>query len=178
MPIAVDDPLNPASPYGLHKKMAEDLCRAYGRHFGVRSALVRLFSIYGVGLRKQLLWDACGKIGGGDPTFGGTGRETRDWLHVEDAAALMLHGAHHASVACPVVNGGTGEATPISMIVNAIAEDLGVDESPRFSGASRPGDPTDYQADISGALAWGWTPTRRWRDEVRAYTQWFKEGAR
>ena len=67
MPIKVTDPLNAASPYGLYKKIAEDLCRSYGKHFGVRSVVIDLFSIYGIGLRKQLLWDACTKITAGIP---------------------------------------------------------------------------------------------------------------
>jgi len=51
---------------------------------------VRLFSIYGVGLRKQLLWDGCRKLMAADLVFSGTGHETRDWLHVEDAATLLI----------------------------------------------------------------------------------------
>ena len=177
MPIAVGDRLDPVSPYGVHKKMAEDQCRAYGRHFGLRVALVRLFSIYGIGLRKQLMWDACGKIARDDLVFSGTGAETRDWLHVEDAADLLIEAAGHACAECPVVNGGTGEATPISAVVGALAAQLGARAAPRFSGVSRPGDPAHYQAEISGARAWGWAPKRGWRDGVRAYAAWFAQGA-
>jgi UDP-glucose 4-epimerase len=162
----------------LHKKLSEDLCRSYGRHSGVRSALIRLFSIYGVGLRKQLLWDACNKIANGDFSFAGTGAETRDWLHVEDAAALMIQAANHAAADCPVVNGGAGEATSIASVVGAIAKAFGNHQPPTFSGISRPGDPIHYQADISEALAWGWSPKRRWQDEVPAYVRWFQDGAR
>jgi UDP-glucose 4-epimerase len=177
-PISVNAPLEPASPYGMHKKIAEDLCRAYGRHFGVRSLLVRFFSIYGIGLRKQLLWDACNKIAAGDLIFSGTGDETRDWLHVEDAASLMIHGAQHAAARCTVINGGTGDATRIDAIVSAIADDLSSPQPPHFSGISRPGDPTNYQADIDQAIGWGWKPTRHLREEIRLYVQWFKDGAR
>ncbi len=177
-PISVNAPLEPASPYGTHKKIAEDLCRSYGRHFGVRSLLVRLFSIYGIGLRKQLLWDACNKIAAGDLKFSGTGDETRDWLHVEDAASLMIHGAQHAAARGTVINGGTGDATRIAAIVGAVAEDLGSPQPPHFSGNARPGDPAHYQADVDQAIRWGWKPTRHLRDEIRLYVRWFKDGAR
>lgn len=177
MPIRVTAPLQPASPYGTHKKIAEDLCRAYGRYFGVRSLLVRYFSVYGIGLRKQLLWDACRKISSGETTFGGTGDETRDWLHVEDAVSLMIHGEQHASAQGAVINGGTGEATRIGAIVEAVADDFGSAVRPTFSGVSRPGDPKHYQADIQQALDWGWKPTRRLREEIRRYVDWFKGGA-
>lgn len=177
MPIRVTAPLVPASPYGVHKKIAEDLCQAYGRHFGVRSLLVRYFSIYGIGLRKQLLWDACRKLSAGERTFGGSGQETRDWLHVEDAASLMIHGVQHASATGPVINGGTGEATRTAEVVEAVAHDLGSVAGITFSGVSRPGDPKHYQADIQEALNWGWKPTRRLRAEIRRYVDWFKDGA-
>src|SRR5262249_9155743 len=52
-PIRVGSPLSPISPYGVHKKVAEDLCRSYGQTFRLRIALVRIFSAYGPGLRKQ-----------------------------------------------------------------------------------------------------------------------------
>jgi UDP-glucose 4-epimerase len=177
MPIATGDALQPASPYGVHKKMAEDLCRSYGHHFGVRSALVRLFSVYGIGIRKQLLWDACSKLSRHETGFAGTGLETRDWLHVEDAAQLMLVAALHASAHCPVVNGGVGEAVCIRDVVALIATRLGAGDSPTFSGHSRAGDPTHYQADVSGALAWGWAPQRDRITEMNAYADWFKAGA-
>jgi hypothetical protein len=33
--------------------------------------VIRFFSVYGCGLRKQLLWDACTKASRGDVEFGG-----------------------------------------------------------------------------------------------------------
>ena len=56
-PIPEDAVLTPMSPYGQHKLMMEQLCQSYARSFGIRSAVVRLFSVYGPNLRKQLLWD-------------------------------------------------------------------------------------------------------------------------
>src|SRR6516162_4694928 len=55
-PISEDATLTPMSPYGEHKLMMEQLCRSYARSFGIGCAVVRLFSVYGPNLRKQLLW--------------------------------------------------------------------------------------------------------------------------
>ncbi len=177
LPIATDAPLNPVSPYGMHKKMAEDLCRSYARHFGLGVALVRLFSVYGIGIRKQLLWDASTKMTRGDTTFAGTGRETRDWLHVEDAASLMLAASEHASPDCPIANGGAGVGVEIAAILGFLADALGIAGPVSFVGETRPGDPSHYTADIRQALAWGWHAERHLEDEVRAYAEWFKRGA-
>lgn len=177
MPISTSAALAPASPYGVHKKIVEDLCRSYAQNFGVRSALVRLFSVYGVGIRKQLLWDACSKLSRGVTRFAGTGLETRDWLHVEDAAQLMVIASEHASVLCPVVNGGEGEAVSIRDVVGLIATRLGVFGTPSFSGEIRAGDPIHYQADISDSLNLGWKPQRDRKMEMNNYVDWFTRGA-
>jgi UDP-glucose 4-epimerase len=177
-PIGVDSPLLPVSPYGLHKRIAEDLCRSYGRHFGVACAAVRLFSVFGVGLRKQLWWDACSKLAAGNAHFGGTGDETRDWLHVDDAARLLLTAGAHADAACPIVNGGSGAAVTVRAVVQAFAQAFGPDGGePRFDGVSRSGDPAHYRADIAEAAAWGWAPQRYWTDEIGPYVDWFRAGA-
>lgn len=177
-PISTDCQLAPMSPYGMHKKIAEDLCRSYGRHFGVRCAVVRLFSVYGAGLRKQLLWDACVNLTRGNATFGGTGGETRDLLHVDDAATLLVNAAEHASYDCPAVNGGTGEATTIRDIIDTIADELCGSARVQFSGTARPGDPQHYQADVAEAYELGWRPQHAWREGVRSYARWFQDGAR
>src|SRR6202012_4896575 len=90
-PIAEQDALVPMSPYGQHKLMMEQLCRSYAMTFGIRSTVVRLFSVYGASLRKQLLWDVCSRLHRGERSLmlGGTGREIRDWIHVRDVVRLL-----------------------------------------------------------------------------------------
>ena len=177
LPITEDSPLNPISPYGVHKKMAEDLCRSYSESFGVRVAIVRLFSAYGVELRKQLLWDACRKAVSDDYQFAGTGRETRDWVNAEDIARLLLIAGDHAGSHAPIVNGASGNEVAIQTILSVLFEALGTSREPEFSGSGRPGDPERYAGDPSRALAWGWAPQRPWREGVQEYARWFREVA-
>ena len=54
--------LNPISPYGYHKKIIEQMLEMYSNIYSIKVAIVRFFSIYGPGLRKQLLWDASTKL--------------------------------------------------------------------------------------------------------------------
>ena len=178
MPIRIDDPLDPESPYGVHKKIAEDLCRSYARTFGVRAAIVRLFSVYGIGLRKQLFWDACAKLVQDELEFAGTGEELRDWLDVQDAAALLIAAAARASAECPIVNGGTGESANVRTIVEGLGRALGLTVRPTFSGARRSGDPIGYEAGIAEAQDWGWRAERSLADGLAAYAAWFLEDRR
>jgi UDP-glucose 4-epimerase len=170
-------PLAPQSVYAVHKLLAEQLCVAAGRFFGLRTAVVRFFSVHGPGLRKQLLWDACGKLSRGDVRFAGTGEETRDWLHVEDAASLAAIAVDHAVPECPIVNGGSGVSVTVREIVSGVASALTLDLAPVFSGVARQGDPFRFVADNARARSWGWVPRIGWRDGVRAYCEWFARGA-
>lgn len=174
LPITESAPLNPVSPYGVHKRLAEELCASYGRQFGLACAGVRFFSVYGNGLRKQLLWDACirSRTNASSP-FHGSGSEVRDWLQVEDAAALLITASRHAAPSFPVVNGGAGVGASVRELLNTLYEALAVSCTPSFSGIQRAGDPPGYTADISAALRWGWSPTVAWADGVREYARWF-----
>jgi UDP-glucose 4-epimerase len=175
VPIEEDDALQPASPYGVHKLMAESLCRSYGTHFGLSVAIVRFFSVYGEGLRKQLLWDACRKAQRGERAFHGTGAEVRDWLHVEDAAALLLAAAERASPDCPTFNGGTGEGRDIASVLARLFEALGQSVVPSFNGVGRSGDPSRYVADMTQTHTLAWTPATPLDDGLQRYAAWYRE---
>jgi len=176
LPIKESDALQPASPYGVHKLLAERLCRSYADTFGVEVELNRFFSIYGNGLRKQLLWDACSKSANRESAFFGAGAELRDWLHVEDAAQLLLIAASRASSACPIVNGGSGKGVAVSEVLSLLFTASGSNPSPSFNGNVRAGDPPGQQADVSNAQAWGWYPRIKLEEGIQSYVGWFKRG--
>ncbi len=174
VPIREDCRAAPISQYGAHKLMAELMVASYARQFGTAASIVRLFSVYGCGLRKQLLWDACCKFAVGDPIFMGTGDEVRDWLHVEDAAKLLLAATKHASPQCEIVNGGSGEGTTVRDVLIHLSRGLLLEKIiPTFSGTPRIGDPSRYIADIERSRAWGWKPDRPWKVGIREYAAWW-----
>ena len=175
LPIIEETPLNPISPYGFHKQMAEALCQLYASQFGVSVAIIRLFSIYGTGLRKQLLWDACRKFQQKDYEFFGTGDEVRDWLHVADAAKLLFIAAQNATPSCPLVNAGFGLGVPVKEILQQVSDQFGLGITPIFSSKAKTGDPNAYIADISKAREWSWEPEINWHDGVEAYVDWYKK---
>jgi UDP-glucose 4-epimerase len=174
VPIREDCPAAPISQYGTHKLMAEEMVSSYARQFGASVAIVRFFSVYGCGLRKQLLWDACCKFANRDTVFMGTGDEVRDWLHVEDAAKLLLASTEHASAECPTVNGGSGQGVTVRNVLLHLAGSLPQSGLiPTFSGSQRTGDPSRYIADIESSKKWGWQPKRLWTEGVAEYAAWW-----
>lgn len=141
-PISETAPYAPTSPYGTHKAMVELLARSYARQFGLPIAIVRLFSVYGPGLHKQLVWELAGRLSAAERplVLGGTGEEKRDFVHISDAAALLLAAADLAEPACPTFNGCSGRATSIAELARCVASRFG-GAGVTFSGESRPGDP-------------------------------------
>jgi UDP-glucose 4-epimerase len=176
IPIAEDHGLAPISPYGVHKRLAEELILCYVNHFQLRASIVRLFSIYGRGLRKQLLWDACSKLVKGDYTFAGTGNEVRDWLHVEDAASLIFAVIGSTDYGCQIINGGSGAGISVRDLLTHVAQALGLNGADvHFSGSSRTGDPSIYVADIVRSSRLGWQPQKHWQTGVAEYVRWWQE---
>jgi UDP-glucose 4-epimerase len=175
--ISEESPVAPLSPYGNHKLIAERLCQSYTASFNLDVAIIRFFSIYGPGLQKQLLWDACQKLTADNADsilFFGTGRETRDWLHADDAAELILTVAEHDSK-LSIINGGSGTRTTIAGILALVAGQLGSNAAITFNGQDKPGDPRFYHADITRARSLGWSPAVRLEQGVASYVRWFKD---
>ncbi|MER8408366.1 SDR family oxidoreductase [Mesorhizobium sp. M1307] len=150
--IRVDATLDPYSPYGYHKRMVEELGRSYRAAYGQPVSVARLFSVYGEGLRKQLLWDLCGRLAAGetDIVLGGTGAEMRDWHHVSDVVRLIHRVLPANAASFAVYNGGAGAAASVRTIAAMVLEAWGGNYRLSFSGESRPGDPVNLISDPSG----------------------------
>ena len=174
LPIHEDLPPTPLSPYGVHKHMAERLCELHAREWEVPVAIVRFFSVYGAGLCKQLLWDACRKASRDEFSFFGTGQERRDWMHVNDAARLLRLASEHASHACPIVNGGVDIGRTTREVLERLGSMWPEAKHPTFIGESRSGDPSDLVADVSRLSEWGFEPRVGFEEGIDEYVRWFR----
>lgn len=173
LPISEDAPIQPLSPYGVHKQCAEAVCKSYARAHGTKIALVRLFSVFGEGLRKQLWWDACEKFRQRCARFPGSGQELRDFVHVSDAADLLVLAAQSASPAALVINGAAGRGVPVRDVIFAIGAALPGAPAPVFTGQALPGHPNNYVAQVDKAATLGWCPRVEWRTGVDRYVDWY-----
>lgn len=174
-PINELDVLQPISPYGYHKKIVEELCESYSRTYGLKIAIIRFFSVYGPGLTKQLLWDASSKLVArtDHAIFWGTGDETRDWINIDDATALIRH-ISSDSEAYKVVNGACGIRITVREVLEILRIELGSSVKIKFNNTVRGGDPRFYHADVSKAHELGWRPRISLCEGVKRYAKWFK----
>lgn len=172
-PINELDTLYPVSPYGFHKKIAEELCESYSKNFNVKVAILRFYSIYGIGLKKQLIWDACNKFYKSNYVeFYGTGEETRDWLNIIDAVNFIWY-ISQKEYKFEILNAGSGNKTKISEVLKLISNYFD-NKNFYFNNLEREGDPKYYHADISKALKLGWKPKILLDEGILNYVNWFK----
>ena len=180
LPVAEDAAPAPISPYGFHKLQAEQLCREYATLHGLTTTVMRLFSAYGPGLRRQVVWDTCVKALT-DPTvrLRGTGRETRDLIHVDDITAAMIALADvPPESAHRIVNVATGVETTIEMLADLVVGALDVEASVVFDQVVAPGDPINWRADISRLRSIGFEPQIDLATGVRHVATWAREQLR
>ena len=166
----------PYSPYGFHKRAAELLCESYSQAYGMQIAIVRLFSVYGPGLRKQLLWDFCSKLlkAPSKITLHGTGNEIRDWFYVEDVAR-MLTAASSVSADSPfIINGGTGKGTCVREVVDRICKIANCNPKIEFNGNQREGDPFSLVADTCKSAELNFEPNFALDIGLEKYVHWFQ----
>ena len=174
--ISEDVPVTPFSPYGVHKAMMEALCQSYCANFDLRIAIVRLFSVYGARLEKQLIWDLCSKLAAASTVkLGGTGNEVRDWLHVSDAVNLLWLARQESVTGGAVINGGTGIGTRIADVAEFVRRAWGSSSTIEFDGGARRGDPSSLVADIARARTLGFHPIVDLEGGIRETVKWFKK---
>jgi UDP-glucose 4-epimerase len=172
-PQRESDAREPVSLYGVSKLQAEQLLAHYAHQSGLACTAVRLFSVYGPGLRKQLLWDAMNKFAAGKCEFFGTGQELRDWVHVDDVCffvAKLL--AQPAGAAFEVFN-CAGQAASTKQVLSGLATQAGA-PLPQFNGVTRVGDPPCLVADCNkAAQRLGWQAEVDWREGMTGFARWF-----
>lgn len=176
-PISEGDRLSPYSPYGAHKLMMEQLCRSYAGNFGLSVVVPRLFSVYGIELKKQLFWDICTQIGRqGAAELGGTGEELRDWTHVGDVTAALARLVERADASVATINVATGRPVPVREVAAKLALAWSTDAPPpiRFNGQSRPGDPKSLCADVAAMNGLGLACGSSLDAGIAEYVAWFQ----
>ena len=141
----------------------------------LRPSLMRtLFSVYGAGLRKQLLWDLSARLAAAPAAIelSGTGEELRDWTSIDDIVRVLPALAQIASPACPTMNVGTGRGVRVRDIAGLALAAWPSPARLSFNGAARPGDPFSLIADTTRLSALGIACAVQAEDGVARYIGW------
>jgi len=175
LPVNEAHEIAPLSPYGFHKSQCEQLCVEFSKIYGVPTASLRIFSAYGSGLRRQVLWDICQKvINTNSLTLQGTGKESRDFIHASDIARAIYMIATLAPMEGEAYNLGSGNETTILKLAKMILKSLEYKCLPIFDQIIPLGTPLNWQADISKLKSLGFESSVSLKQGVASFAVWSK----
>lgn len=173
LPVLESHPAAPLSPYGFHKRQCELLIEEFARVYAAPALAVRIFSAYGPGLRRQVVWDICARtLSAGRLALHGTGAESRDFIHAADVARALVLLAEKAPADGEVYNLATGRETTIRELAGLLLPMLGTGIEPEFDGRTTPGDPINWRADIARLAALGFAPSVPLEEGLRGVAAW------
>jgi dTDP-glucose 4,6-dehydratase/UDP-glucose 4-epimerase len=174
LPINEYFEIKPLSPYGYHKWMSEIICREYFQLYNIPIAILRPFSVYGNGLKKQLLWDLCQKMKeNSSVTLFGTGNETRDFIHILDLVDAIIAIIKSGSFHCDVYNIANNKEISIAEVAHFFEKNFPGKNKILFNGETKQGDPVNWCADISKLKNLGFEPKIKFENGAIEYINWF-----
>lgn len=173
LPMREDALPQPLSPYGVTKLAAEQLCVLYWQNFGVPTASLRYFTVYGprqrpdMGFHKFLRAASRGEP---IPVYG-DGEQTRDFTFVDDAVEANLLAATRG-VPGGVYNIGGGSRVTVNEVLRMIGRVTGRDPVIDRQ-SSQKGDMRHTFADTSRAKAeLGFAPRVGLEEGLTAEFRW------
>jgi UDP-glucose 4-epimerase len=115
--------LDPLSPYGVSKACAEHYTALYERLYGLSTMTLRLANVYGPrqgasGEGGVIARFCRARLEGAAATVFGDGRQTRDYVYVQDVVAAFI--AAGCSAASGAVNIGTATETTVLDLIDAL----------------------------------------------------------
>jgi UDP-glucose 4-epimerase len=149
----------PESPYALAKIAKEHYLSVYAKLYGLETVVLRYFNVYGPRQDPASMYSGVISkfsdviLAGGRPTVFGDGRQSRDFVFVQDVVQANLLALRQPEPARgEVFNVGTGRQTSLLDLLAVLGELTGRSVEPRFE-AVRAGDVRHSVADISRARA-------------------------
>ena len=172
--IHESDEYAPISEYGKHKVLVENAII----NSDINYHIVRLFSVYGEGLKKQVLWDFSNKLKNNinEPVINcfGTGAEERDFIHINDVISL-INLVIKTNKNNLIINGGTGIPTTIRTIFNTLSDLFDYKGQLVFDNIISKDNPMKLVANIDNAKYLGFIPQIEIQKGLENYVEWFKE---
>jgi GDP-D-mannose 3',5'-epimerase len=172
-------PAQPQDAYGLEKLVTEELCKHYGKDFGIDFHVARFHNIYGPfgtwkGGREKAPAAFCRKVLCSDKEFEmwGDGKQTRSFCYIDDCVEGIIR-LMNSKVSEPI-NIGSDEMVSMNDMANMImafeTKKLHLNHIPGPEGVrGRNSDNTLIKEKL------GWAPSTSLNDGLRKLYFWMKD---
>lgn len=193
LPIDEKHPTKPVNPYGLSKRMAEEILEWYGKLLELNYVVLRYFNVCGASddgligdskkpsmllvqnavrgaLNIEPFYLTCPEVNTPDKT------PIRDYVNVLDLAEAHVKALEHLTDGgqSEIINIGTGKGSSVLEIVDAVQKVTGVKFEIK-KGEAREGEYAKMIASIDKAKkTLNWEPQRSLEDSIKTLSLWYK----
>lgn len=177
-----DSAIHPSSVYGISKQVQGQLVHLVCKSIGIESVSFRYQNVYGPGQSLTnpytgilSIFSTRIKNGNGLNIFE-DGKETRDFVYIEDVVDATILGMEVPEANGHVFNIGTGVATDVLTVARTLCEKYDLQVPITVSGNYRLGDIRHNYADISLARnVLGFNPKWSFADGIEQFTKWVNQ---
>lgn len=170
---------NPKSPYAISKLAGEYYCRVFSEVYGLKTACLRYFNVYGPRQNPESQYAAViprfitRVLANSPPVIYGDGKQTRDFTFVKDVVKANILAMQ--SPAEGVFNIACGQRVSLNELAGKIMKITGVKLDPIYD-EPRQGDVRDSLADISSARdKLGYRPDFDLDSGLEETIRWFRK---
>jgi len=171
----------PISPYALSKLTAEYYCRIFSTHFGLETACLRYFNVFGP---RQALDDEYAVVipkfihcilHDEQPPIFGTGKQSRDFTFIDNVVQANILAATTQGIKHEIFNVANGKDNTVLQLVGLLNKIIRKDIKPVFLPV-RAGDVFRTCADISKIKkALGFAPKVDFEEGLRKTVDYFRK---
>jgi len=124
LPIDEKHPTNPISPYAVSKLSAEYYCKVFYEIYGLKTVILRYFTVYGPRMRPDLAISifTANALKNEPIKIFGDGSQTRDFVYVNDVVELSVKCLNSSNVNGEVINVGSGKRISILELARKIID--------------------------------------------------------
>ncbi|MFA0823872.1 MAG: NAD-dependent epimerase/dehydratase family protein [Methanomethylovorans sp.] len=155
LPVDEKHPAAPTNPYSTSKLLAEELCQAYCRDYGLNVAVLRLFNVYGPRQKSDFVIPRIiEQLPTGKVKLGASAPK-RDFVYIDDVVDSIVNASRSEIRGFEVFNIGSGISYSIKEIASELSslyfKETGNYVSLNFSDVLKKGDVLDTIANIEKA---------------------------
>jgi nucleoside-diphosphate-sugar epimerase len=149
-------PVNPLSPYALHKVIGEQYLRLFTTLYGLSTVSIRYFNVFGPRQDPSSPYSgvislfATALLQNRAPTIYGDGEQTRDFTYVANVVDGVLRACSAEAANGGTFNVATGGRISLNELFRTMQSIVGATVEPIYT-AARVGDVRHSQADITSA---------------------------
>jgi UDP-glucose 4-epimerase len=172
---AVDEnsPMAPLSPYGASKVHGEAYCSAFSRSYGLETAVLRFYNVYGPRQAPDSDYAAVipkfisRMLANTNPTIFGDGLQTRDFIYVGDIAKGLVMAMTAEGAETGPSNLASDTSVNLLTLIDLINARLDTTFIPEHVDA-RPSDVKHSSAGVARASSWGFDANMPLQDGLNA----------